>query len=150
MKQMDDQPAHSDRQMLDCTKHCYSEHLRFNAQWWCSLMRCSLFMIAVLCRDALSSGLPGLTFIGYGDSASVTVGYGVAALEPLLPCRTATTLVSPFCSHQTYHVVSAASITCPSCREVAYCLSKFTEDAIAACVTLCIYPQCICKLWLTN
>ena len=91
---------------------------------FCFVMRCSLFMLSLLCRDALSSGLPGLTFVGYGygNSASVTVGYGVAASDPLLPCRTATTLVPPLCSHCMYHIESAASITCPSCHEVYFCL----------------------------
>ena len=41
---------------------------------------------AVICRDALVQGPPGLTFVAYGNSTSVTTGYGVATSVPLLPC----------------------------------------------------------------
>ncbi len=41
------------------------------------------------CRDALSAGPPGLKFVAYGNSTSVTTGYGVAAAVPLVPCTTA-------------------------------------------------------------
>lgn len=51
---------------------------------------------AGVCRDALSQGQPGLTFRADGNSTSVTVGYGAAASEPLLPCSTANATVSPF------------------------------------------------------
>ena len=40
------------------------------------------------CRDALSVGPPGLEFVSYGNSTSVTTGYGVAAAVPLVPCTT--------------------------------------------------------------
>ena len=39
-------------------------------------------------RDALSQGPPGLVFVTYGNSTSVTTGYGVAAAVPLVPCAT--------------------------------------------------------------
>ncbi|KAL0024407.1 hypothetical protein WJX79_011128 [Trebouxia sp. C0005] len=59
-------------------------------QYLCSDGTCS----DVLCstRDALSTGLPGLEFIAYGNSTSVTTGYGVAAAIPLVPCTTADSL----------------------------------------------------------
>ena len=43
----------------------------------------------IACRDALSAGPPGLEFVAYGNSTSVTTGYGVAAAVPLVPCTTA-------------------------------------------------------------
>ncbi|KAL0024068.1 hypothetical protein WJX79_002467 [Trebouxia sp. C0005] len=45
----------------------------------CSTVACDL-------RDALVQGPPGLTFVDYGNSTSVTTGYGVATSVPLLPC----------------------------------------------------------------
>ena len=40
----------------------------------------------LVCRGALVQGPPGLTFVGYGNSTSVTTSYGQATAEPLLPC----------------------------------------------------------------
>ena len=42
--------------------------------------------LRLMCRDALSVGPPGLTFVSYGNSTSVTTGYAVAAAVPLVPC----------------------------------------------------------------
>ncbi|DBA80580.1 TPA: hypothetical protein ACH3X1_007841 [Trebouxia sp. C0004] len=56
-------------------------------QYLCSDNTCS----DVLCgtRDALSAGPPGLEFVAYGNSTSVTTGYGVDAAVPLVPCTRA-------------------------------------------------------------
>jgi len=61
-----------------------------------------LYVSAVICRDALVQGPPGLTFVAYGNSTSVTTGYGVATSVPLLPCTSISNvsvlhLVHPSC-----------------------------------------------------
>ena len=47
------------------------------------------YPLTTACRDALSIGPPGLEFVAYGNSTSVTTGYSVAAGVPLVPCTTA-------------------------------------------------------------
>ena len=85
----DDRPLHLD------TRHQQESHRMFMAQIaQCFACHCQCSW-ALLCRDALSSGLPGLTFVGYSNSTSVSVGYGIPASEPLLPCSTASTTVPP-------------------------------------------------------
>ena len=42
--------------------------------------------LRLMCRDALSVGPPGITFVSYGNFTSVSTGYGVAAAVPLVPC----------------------------------------------------------------
>ena len=43
----------------------------------------------------MSQGQPGLSFLGSGNSTSVTVGYGDTASDSLLPCSSANATVSP-------------------------------------------------------
>ena len=65
---------------------------------WLRLQNCHNGGV-VICRDALVQGPPGLTFVAYGNSTSVTTGYGVATSVPLLPCTSISNVSVPYLVH---------------------------------------------------
>ena len=101
--------------LIYCCYHYFSYSYYHHCYYHYPYSSCSYYMpvqwpprhychnaIAVICRDALVQGPPGLIFVAYGNFTSVTTGYGVTTSVPLLPCTSISNVTVPYLVHPSH------------------------------------------------